>query len=1571
MTPFATSGAVPSRFGLHSRIALALGHAAVDVDKGSTNMRRTQEQVAAFGSSIQDGTTAVQVDYVDELVKESAKAWDDYIGDSFPKQLAKDTVLLNGFRHYMVQDGLYLEHYYRLRIEAVGKSGDFEEIKKVAAKLAKSLDWVTSFRDDLTDKLGVPKPDVTGEEKSKALLDSIALHEKVLKNGDWLDIHIILLPCILGYYAIATKLLYDSETIRNTIYYPLWILGNTTEVRIHHDFNLRSAEILMTPGFINKSIGNLPKEEREKRWKGWVDNFTKACGTEKAFFDLANPSLNKVPDYNIVKNGSYKIRSYRNNYSLVARPDLSVVTSVVPTEGLWRLTNTLEGYMFESIAGQNGFLTVSDGDLNQPLYPVKVSKDGQQQRWQINTVAVYGDKGLQQAFQVFPPGRSEFVLDAGRDINEPKVFMMNNCQISTLLSSFTGRVAMYSPAGTQAAGGRGMSGECTSARGCADPTYLPCVRALWTGMQSTGKDGSKTTEINAGQHPIYSVFFAEDGKQVWSSGEEGMLRRWRVDDGHEAGEPIKTEGGDIFAAAGSPDGRWLVCGLRRMDASDGKTNVRVWDAQTREKVLDIRGHTDTVFSVDISTKFATGSADKHAFIWHMTTGERLVGPLAYDNSVVAVRFAPNGDRIATATADVKQDALTSIHIYNNDNGQQLLAIPCRFFFRTSSPLAWSADGGQLFAASYSEVKRFDTSSGSLLSKWTVPGSGYANSIALSRNQKRVTIFLGHLRQHDINRTSIVNWIALSPNDDYVATGEENGKITLQSLRDILPVSYLTVNAILHYLWLLSCVAVALYVYQGCRVQTMRQGDLTRVEELLKEEIVHPVNPLRHAHAHAHRALVRSRSKRWDMAIDDAQKSTKVQRSVIGYIAHAIAYLGNGDHESAMRVFDLVYSAGLSSENNLLLLIKAIILFECGKHDDAILRVGDLIDIVDGQSIYITVRAQMFLQLGIMSMRRGDNERAIELFNRAQVAIPFRRGPPLVLISLIFGWDFDRLVPAIQLQLYKAIHAAGHTSMAESRSTIVETLGEDALTSDVTADWDPGNQGRLFQSMGIRGDTCSPACLQQYDEAMDAFTRMLSLIEESPDPDTHRLVKKYVSPTRSDRTITNVVHEYFQYVTLSHVWGGKEPPFQDVSLADSVWELNLSPLNERLRKFCEVVRTDGYRWAWSDTCCIDKTISTVLNQSLTMMCKWYAASAATFILLADVESISAFGNLIDSIWMTRAWTAQELLAAKTIRFYNRDWKPYLGDTPSNHTESPEIMEELTDAIGIARETIISFHPDDLGVRDKLRVASTRKATVEEDMAYSLIGIFKSDIRPHYGEGDVALGHLLEEIVARSGEPTVLDWSGKSSPYNSCLPATLAVYSQNPSVSPLIQDDDMDMLSQSTSGSAAYLQHALLTADSTCHASSSQSKGSVYNVLRVIWRTITVLGLSLTEPRKLIFVHPWIRDLRDPFDGFVWGSTADDDEYDADPELEYLSDSETEFASGPSSPLNAAPAITMDGYTRALRLVVLLQQPFHALLLRQQPNGEFRRVAAEHEIVVPGIERTINFARDVRTEVVEIL
>ncbi|KAI6038673.1 hypothetical protein EDC04DRAFT_1931148 [Pisolithus marmoratus] len=609
----------------------------------------------------------------------------------------------------------------------------------------------------------------------------------------------------------------------------------------------------------------------------------------------------------------------------------------------------------------------------------------------------------------------------------------------------------------------------------------------------------------------------------------------------------------------------------------------------------------------------------------------------------------------------------------------------------------------------------------------------------------------------------------------------------------------------------------------------------------------------------------------------------------------------------------------------------------------------------------------------------------------------------------------------------------------SRALAAKGLWQDALQdADEAVKVDP-----------IRGYDAKHAVLhgaKRYEEAIDAFNSMLLVMEHSDDSAIQQMRKSYIPPSETvaaiDRIvratldscplvvidvinghlcdvperkrlfeadpsfkelissttreldkerIEQVVARFFEYVMFSHVWKGKEPLFQDVNVAKSVWDLPDTPQNEKLRNFCKEVHRLGHKWAWSDTCCIDKNTSTVLNQSLTSMYKWYAESIATLVFLAGVAHPSKLGDLTRSHWMTRAWTLQELLAPKVIFFYDSEWKPYLSITGANHKKSPEIMQELADAVKISDRTIATFSPDDLEVREKLRLASTRDATRKEDIAYSLIGIFNSDIKPQYGEGAHALGHLLEEVVARSGEVTVLAWWGKSSSYNSCLPASISVYSQTPYKPPPLEGEEMETrirelrrkLSQpevlkisEQIGSLPPARFATRRLYLPCIVFSVKRLGiqELRSDNEKLYRArVPGLGnvnftstddLPLQQPRKFVFAHPWIHYIRGPSDGVTWG-----DDSVSDTESNAGSDSDAGSDHLPS-PLHAVPAPQIDGYTRALQMIARLGQPFNALLLLQQPNGEYKRVAAENEIIVSGLGAGVT-SKVIEVKVLEVL
>ncbi|KAG6326170.1 hypothetical protein ID866_12919 [Astraeus odoratus] len=195
---------------------------------------------------------------------------------------------------------------------------------------------------------------------------------------------------------------------------------------------------------------------------------------------------------------------------------------------------------------------------------------------------------------------------------------------------------------------------------------------------------------------------------------------------------------------------------------------------------------------------------------------------------------------------------------------------------------------------------------------------------------------------------------------------------------------------------------------------------------------------------------------------------------------------------------------------------------------------------------------------------------------------------------------------------------------------------------------------------------------------------------------------------------------------------------------------------KLQKFCDTAAHHGYSWAWSDTCCIDRTNSVELQEAIGSMFSWYHQSALTIVHLADV-SPSCVGALSNSVWLQRGWTLQELLAPHTMLFYTQDWELYMNSTAPNHKKDAIIVKELAHATGISSDHLTNFHASMDNARSKLQWAASHHTTRAEDNAYSLFGIFDLHLPVLYGEGkEKSLGRLLQEILSQSQDISILYW-----------------------------------------------------------------------------------------------------------------------------------------------------------------------------------------------------------------------
>ncbi|EJF64136.1 HET-domain-containing protein [Dichomitus squalens LYAD-421 SS1] len=245
----------------------------------------------------------------------------------------------------------------------------------------------------------------------------------------------------------------------------------------------------------------------------------------------------------------------------------------------------------------------------------------------------------------------------------------------------------------------------------------------------------------------------------------------------------------------------------------------------------------------------------------------------------------------------------------------------------------------------------------------------------------------------------------------------------------------------------------------------------------------------------------------------------------------------------------------------------------------------------------------------------------------------------------------------------------------------------------------------------------------------------------------------------------------RYAILSHVWRqGGEETFQDLRALQNAEKARkglkrrllkirtplpsvLSRASDKIRGCCAVARKHGYRWAWIDSCCIDKTSSSELSEAINSMHEWYAAADVCFALLDDVgddhDPRLKDSKFRRSRWFTRGWTLQELIAPAVVVFFSKDWR-LLG----TKEQLADLVEQIT---GVDRAVLRHEIPlDAVSVARRMSWASKRQTTREEDRAYSLMGIFGVNMPTIYGEGQNAFIRLQEEILKHVPDQTIFAW-----------------------------------------------------------------------------------------------------------------------------------------------------------------------------------------------------------------------
>ena len=242
------------------------------------------------------------------------------------------------------------------------------------------------------------------------------------------------------------------------------------------------------------------------------------------------------------------------------------------------------------------------------------------------------------------------------------------------------------------------------------------------------------------------------------------------------------------------------------------------------------------------------------------------------------------------------------------------------------------------------------------------------------------------------------------------------------------------------------------------------------------------------------------------------------------------------------------------------------------------------------------------------------------------------------------------------------------------------------------------------------------------------------------------------------TKTRVLEEFIgrnipKYAILSHTWEEEgEVTYQDVMTNP---DYALMKGHEKIEMTCRLALASGLKYAWVDTCCIDKSSSAELSEAINSMYQWYERSEVCYGYLSDLKaSASLEASLGESLrncrWFTRGWTLQELIAPRNFLLYDGEWNEM-----GTKNELADVLSEIT---GIDTDILLKVTmPSAVPVARRMAWAARRDTTRIEDRAYSLLGIFGVNMPMLYGEEGKAFRRLQEEIIKSTSDLSIFAWT----------------------------------------------------------------------------------------------------------------------------------------------------------------------------------------------------------------------
>ncbi|KAG2071022.1 WD40 repeat-like protein [Suillus decipiens] len=572
------------------------------------------------------------------------------------------------------------------------------------------------------------------------------------------------------------------------------------------------------------------------------------------------------------------------------------------------------------------------------------------------------------------------------------------------------------------------------------------------------RDGSLKSVHNL---RVYSIAVSPDGRRMITGSCNMMVCLWDMKEGIllKRLEGPKPRNAAVNALAVSREGQLMASGN-----TDG--TFIAWDLNIGESLTQaIKAHSSGIPSLDFSpdgSMLATGSLDKSVKLWCTKTWELLGSPITFNKADVVrcIRFSPSSELLAIATN-------VNIQIYSlgkkaDFKGNTAVNTSC------CTSLAWMPDGTRLFSAgdhTDPTIREWDTLTWKQVGN---PWKGHFKNIqAISLNSNGTLLASAsddncvRLWRVSDQRTIVVfkhpsevRCVTFSADDTRILSGDQEKVSEWSVSRDNMledrsenvakdgskddPKEQAMHQAQGYF----KVLAINSDVRNACIA-----GDLRTAQEVLNREIDADANNYT---SYANRAFVLARDSNWDRALHDAIKSVRIQPSFAGHIAKGISLCGKRQVRAARTSFDLAsaFTNGDSKTTRFLYLIKTIVLFNVGEHEEAILRVEELVASPNVDTLACrVVEAYLRVRLGEMAFYKNSHNEAVEHFTAAVNASTFFYKLAIHSIYeefvMLFGWDLKSLWQSANQWQCRALFRAGRIGAAvESYQSTMDKSDDD-------------------------------------------------------------------------------------------------------------------------------------------------------------------------------------------------------------------------------------------------------------------------------------------------------------------------------------------------------------------------------------------------------------------------------------------------------------------------------------------------------------------------------------------------